>query len=175
PLLPPAPPAQYPAAWVDTPRGPSPSGDFSRGNTLPITAWPNGFAFFTPVTDARPRRWLYEYHRAGDEQNRPRLQGLAISHQPSPWMGDRNQFVLMPMTGEQSDASPASRSLAFDPAEELARADLYQAAREGGIGMRLSPTDHGAISEFGFPPAIEHPQLLLEGVDEHCRIDAAGA
>src|SRR5690625_6297995 len=41
--------------------------------------------------------------------------------------------------------------------------------------MRLAPTDHGAISEFDFPTALEHPQLLLEGVDEHCRIDAAGA
>lgn len=173
--LPADPPAQDPVAWVDTRRGTYASGDFSRGNTLPITAWPNGFAFFTPVTDARTRRWLYEYHRAGDEQNRPRLQGLAISHQPSPWMGDRNQFVLMPMTGEQSDASPAARSLAFDHAEELARPDLYQVALEGGIGMRLAPTDHGAISEFDFPTALEHPQLLLEGVDEHCRIDAAGA
>src|SRR5690625_5697674 len=90
-------------------------------------------------------------------------------------MGDRNQFVQMPMTGEQSDASPAARSLAFDHAEELARPDLYQVALEGGIGMRLAPTDHGAISEFDFPTALEHPQLLLEGGDEHCRIDAAGA
>src|SRR5699024_6118870 len=63
----------------------------------------------------------------------------------------------------------------YDHAEELARPDLYQVALEGGIGMRLAPTDHGAISEFDFPTALEHPQLLLEGVDEHCRIDAAGA
>src|SRR5699024_8870386 len=53
--LPADPPAQDPVAWVDTRRGTYASGDFSRGNTLPITAWPNGFAFFTPVTDARTR------------------------------------------------------------------------------------------------------------------------
>src|SRR5699024_10378714 len=75
--LPAAHPPQDPGAGTDPRRGTYASGAFSRRNTLRLTAWPNGSAFFTPVPDAPPRRWLYEYHRAGDQQNRPRLQGLA--------------------------------------------------------------------------------------------------
>src|SRR5699024_5587639 len=76
--LPPEPPADDPVAWVDTRRGTHASEDFSRGNTLPLTALPNGFAAFTPATDARTRRWVYEYHRANGADNRPRLQGMAL-------------------------------------------------------------------------------------------------
>ncbi|EYT51213.1 GH92 family glycosyl hydrolase [Brachybacterium muris] len=171
----PTPPIDDPVAWVDTRRGTYASGDFSRGNTLPLTAWPNGFAFFTPMTDARTRRWVYEYHRANGDDNRPRLQGIGVSHQPSPWMGDRNQFVMMPLRGEDPDASPLARSLAFDHAEETARPDLYAVRLEDGTGLRLAPTDHGAIQEIAFPPGETPVHLLLEGVDQHARIDAAGA
>ncbi|MGP5716432.1 GH92 family glycosyl hydrolase [Brachybacterium tyrofermentans] len=173
--LPADPPREDYVAWVDTRRGTYASGDFSRGNNLPLTAVPNGFAFFTPVTDARTRRWLYEYHRRNSEDNRPRLQGLAISHQPSPWMGDRNQFVLMPMQGDSPDATPAARALGFDHAQETARPDLYEVALDGGTELRLAPTDHGAVCEIDYSAQGGTPHLLLEGVDEHSRIDAAGA
>ncbi|MEE1652042.1 GH92 family glycosyl hydrolase [Brachybacterium sp. J144] len=169
------PPLEDPVAWVDTRRGTYASGDFSRGNTLPLTAVPNGFAFFTPVTDARTRRWLYEYHRRNGADNRPRLQGVAISHQPSPWMGDRNQFVMMPLLGEEPDASPEGRALTFDHATETARPDLYEAPLAGGTTVRLAPTDHGAVLEIDLPTEPGERHLLLEGVDRHCRIDAAGA
>ncbi|WP_114854633.1 GH92 family glycosyl hydrolase [Brachybacterium sp. YJGR34] len=173
--LPADPPTDDPVAWVDTRRGTHASGDFSRGNNLPLTAVPNGFAFFTPATDARTRRWVYEYHRAGGEDNRPRLQGMALSHQPSPWMGDRLQLQLMPLLGEAPDASPAARSLGFDHAGETARPDLYQVALDGGTALRLAPTDHGAICEVDYPDGTEGRHLLVEGIDEHHRIEAAGA
>ena len=68
------PPLEDPVAWVDTRRGTHSVHEFSRGNTLPITALPNGFAKFTPATDARTRRWIYQYHRT-------HLQGLNLTHQ----------------------------------------------------------------------------------------------
>ena len=168
------PPIEDPVAWVDTRRGSYASGDFSRGNTLPLTAWPNGFAFFTPMTDARTRRWVYEYHRANGPDNRPRLQGLGISHQPSPWMGDRNQFLLMPLAAHAADASPAERALGFDHAAETARPDLYEVTLDGGHALRLAPTDHGAVVEVDLPAGAPG-RLLLEGVDEHASVDAADA
>ena len=169
------PPLEDPVAWVDTRRGTYASADYSRGNTLPLAGLPNGFALFTPATDARTSRWLYEYHRANDADNRPRLQGMALSHQPSPWMGDRNQFMLMPLLGEAPNAGPAARARAFDHAQETARPDLYEVALDGGIALRLAPTDHGAICEIDLPEQSSGSHLLLEGVDEHARVDAAGA
>ena len=162
------PPLEDPVAWVDTRRGTRSAFEFSRGNTLPITALPNGFAKFTPATDARTRRWIYQHHRT-------RLQGLSLTHQPSPWMGDRHQLVMMPLLGEAPDASPAARERAFTHAAETARPDLYAVQLEGGIGMRLAPTDHGAICEITLPAEDGPGHLLLEGVDAHCRLDAAGA
>ncbi|NUR95617.1 MAG: glycoside hydrolase family 92 protein, partial [Kribbellaceae bacterium] len=97
------------AAYVDTRRGTNASHDFSRGNTLPITAWPNGFNFLTPVTDASTYRWPYEYHRANNADNRPELQGLTFSHQPSPWMGDRDQLTIMPVAAAEPLGDPAER------------------------------------------------------------------
>lgn len=170
------PPVDDPVAWVDTRRGTYASGDFSRGNNLPLTAWPNGFAFFTPMTDARTRRWVYEYHRRNGADNRPRLEGLGISHQPSPWMGDRAQFLLMPLDADAADASPAARALGFSHADEVARPDLYAVTLDGGHTLRLAPTDHGAVIEVG-APAGPAPRLVLEGVDEHSRVlteDAVG-
>jgi hypothetical protein len=183
--IPADPPADDPVAWVDTRRGTNASGDFSRGNNLPITAWPNGFAFFTPMTDARTLRWPYQYQRANDAQNRPRLQGVGVSHQPSPWMGDRNQLIMMPLTG--SDATPAGRSLAFDHDDETARPDLYAVTLEDGTQLRLAPSDHGAVLEVTFPESADGTPgpdgaasgggraLLLEGADENTRLDLAGA
>ena len=173
------PPLEDPVAWVDTRRGTHSSGEFSRGNTLPLAGMPNGFALFTPATDARTRRWVYEYHRRNGEDARPRLQGMALSHQPSPWMGDRHQFLMMPLLGQTPETSPAGRERRFDHAAETARPDLYEVVLEGGLSLRLAPTDHGAICEIDLAPgdaaALEPLHLLLEGVDEHSRIDAAGA
>ena len=169
------PPLEDAVAWVDTRRGSHASGEFSRGNTLPLTAMPHGFALFTPATDARTRRWVYEYHRANGPDNRPRLQGMALSHQPSPWMGDRHQLMMMPLLGVTPDASPTARARAFDHDRETARPDLYEVALDGGITMRLAPTDHGAICEIDLPEQGESPHLLIEGIDENSRVDAAGS
>ncbi|GAA3451749.1 GH92 family glycosyl hydrolase [Dactylosporangium matsuzakiense] len=138
--------------YVDTRRGTNASGSFSRGNNLPIAAVPNGFNFFTPVTNATSDSWEYEYQRANNGANLPTLQGLAISHEPSPWMGDRNQMSVMPVTaGGNLTGDPASRALSFSHADETARPDLYRVRTGNGLTMQLSPTDHGGIMQFTFP------------------------
>ena len=80
-----------------TTRGTHSTGGFSRGNNFPATAVPHGFNFWTPMTDAGSTSWLYEYHR--DEQRRQPADARRrsrLSHEPSPWMGDRQTFQVMP-------------------------------------------------------------------------------
>ncbi|MER7008144.1 GH92 family glycosyl hydrolase [Dactylosporangium sp. NPDC000555] len=138
--------------YVDTRRGTNASGSFSRGNNLPISAVPNGFNFFTPVTNATSNSWEYEYQRANNAANLPTLQGLAISHQPSPWMGDRNQMSVMPVpAGGSLTGTPSSRALAFSHNDEIARPDLYRVRLQNGLIAQMSPTDHGGIMQFTFP------------------------
>ncbi|GAA3109897.1 putative alpha-1,2-mannosidase [Kribbella aluminosa] len=155
------------AAYVDTRRGTNASHDFSRGNTLPITAWPNGFNFLTPVTDASTCRWPYEYHRANNADNQPELQGLTFSHQPSPWMGDRNQLTIMPVAAAEPLGDPAERAVAFSHDDEIARPDLYSVALANGVRAELAPTDHGAIFRFMFPADAAGRHLVFDTIDEN--------
>ncbi|TCC60484.1 glycoside hydrolase family 92 protein [Kribbella pittospori] len=154
-------------AYVDTRRGTNASHDFSRGNTLPITAWPNGFNFLTPVTDASTHRWPYEYHRANNADNRPELQGLSFSHQPSPWMGDRDQLTIMPVAMAEPLGDPAARAAAFSHDDEIARPDLYSVRLANGVLAELAPTDHGAIFRFEFPGDAAGRHLVFDTIDEN--------
>lgn len=155
------------AAYVDTRRGTNASHGFSRGNTLPITAWPNGFNFLTPVTDASTHRWPYEYQRTNNADNRPELQGLTFSHQPSPWMGDRDQLTVMPVAGPVALGDPAERAVAFSHDDEIARPDLYSVALANGVRAELVPTDHGAIFRFTFPDDAAGRHLVFDTIDEN--------
>jgi putative alpha-1,2-mannosidase len=128
--------------WVRTTRGTHSSSEFSRGNTFPATAVPNGFNFWTPVTDASTTTWLYEYHRRNNAANRPELAAFAVSHQPSPWMGDRHTWHLMPGRGGK---------LAFGHENEIDRPYHYGVRFDDGITTDLAPADHAAMFRFGFP------------------------
>jgi hypothetical protein len=137
--------------YVDTRRGSNASGSFSRGNNLPISAVPNGFNFLTPVTDATSNSWEYVYQRNNNAANLPMLQGLAISHEPSPWMGDRNQMSIMPVPpGGNTTGQPSTRALAFSHDDEIARPDFYSVKLQNGMTAQMSPTDHGGVMQFGF-------------------------
>lgn len=157
-----------PANFVDTRRGTNASGSFSRGNNLPISAVPNGFTFFTPQTDANSQSWQYSYQADNNSQNRPVLEGLGISHEPSPWMGDRNQLSVMPSTSQTVPTGSASgRALAFDHADEVARPDHYRVHLDGGITAEVAPADHGGVYRFTFPDTAPSGSLVVDTVDNN--------
>jgi predicted alpha-1,2-mannosidase len=149
---------------VDTRRGTHSSGAYSRGNTIPATAVPNGFTFWTPLTDGSSDRWLYSWAGHNGSDNRPRLHGVAISHQPSPWMGDRNQLAFHPVAGAPADASLDARALGFSHDEELARPHHYGVALDGGVRVDVTPTDHGGVLRFAFAPGTERGTVLVDVV-----------
>ncbi|HBK47289.1 MAG TPA: alpha-1 2-mannosidase, partial [Xanthomonadaceae bacterium] len=154
-----------PTDWVLTTRGSQANGAFSRGNNFPATAVPHGFNFWTPVTDAGTLGWLYRWNEQNDAANRPRLQALSLSHQPSPWMGDRQTFQVMPSLDRGvPEADRRKRALAFSHEAELARPQQYRVRFDNGIAAALAPTDHAALFEFAFP-AEGDANLLFDNVD----------
>ena len=160
------PPRERPSDWVLTTRGTHSNGRFSRGNTLPAVAVPHGFNFWTPVTDAGNLAWLYAWHEHNDAGNRPRLQAFSLSHQPSPWMGDRQTFQVFPSAARGvPDADRVARSLAFSHADEVARPHQYRVRFADGITAAIAPTDHAAVFEFGFPEGAD-ANLVFDNVDE---------
>jgi len=140
-----------PSDHVVTTRGTNASSDFSRGNTFPATAVPHGFNFWTPVTNAGSGSWLYDYQKGNNAQNQPVLQAFSLSHEPSPWMGDRQTFQVMPSAASGvPSANRAARGLTFSHDNEVARAHSYGVTFDNGMKTEITPTDHAAMFRFTF-------------------------
>ncbi|WP_374195147.1 GH92 family glycosyl hydrolase [Streptomyces sp. ISL-1] len=138
--------------YASTTRGTNSSGSFSRGNTFPATAVPHGFNFWTPVTSAGSRSWLYEYARGNNADNLPTVQAFSASHEPSPWMGDRQTFQVMPSAAAGTpDTDRAKRALAFRHEKETARPHYYGVTFENGLKAEITPSDHAAMMRFTYP------------------------
>ncbi|CRK57109.1 Alpha-1,2-mannosidase [Alloactinosynnema sp. L-07] len=153
-------PARAPVDRVITTRGTHSSGAYSRGNTFPATAVPHGFNFWTPVTNAAVTNWFYEFHRGSTPANRPALEAIGISHQPSPWMGDRHTFHLMPTQG--TSVGHTARALTFSHDNETAQPHYYAVDFDSGVRVEIAPTDHAAVLRFTFPPGAAN--LVLDNV-----------
>ncbi|WP_020655106.1 GH92 family glycosyl hydrolase [Massilia niastensis] len=167
--------ATRPSDHVLTTRGTQANGTFSRGNNIPATAMPHGFNFWTPVTDAGTLGWLYRWNEQNGADNRPRLQALSLSHQPSPWMGDRQTFQVMPSAARgRPDADRARRALPFSHDRELARPHTYRVDFDNGIRAEIAPSERAAIFRFRFPREAD-ANLLFDNVDHRggLTLDAA--
>jgi predicted alpha-1,2-mannosidase len=150
--------------YAETTRGTLSSGDFSRGNTFPATALPGGFNFWTPVTDAGSTDWLYDYARKNNGDNLPTIQAFSASHEPSPWMGDRQTFQVMPSAASgKPDASRKARALPFHHSNETARPHYYGVTSDSGLKTQITPTDHAAMMRFTFPG--DDANLVFDNVD----------
>jgi predicted alpha-1,2-mannosidase len=148
-----------------TTRGTNSSGSFSRGNNFPAAALPHGFNFWTPVTNSSSLSWLYDYARANNDDNLPTLQALSLSHEPSPWMGDRQTFQVMPSAASGTpNTSPTARELAFKHENETARPYYYGVTFENGLKAEMAPTDHAASLRFTYPG--DDASVIFDNVTE---------
>ncbi|GAA4717095.1 putative alpha-1,2-mannosidase [Promicromonospora umidemergens] len=156
---------------VDTRRGTHSSSEYSRGNTVPAAAVPNGFTMWVPLTDASSASWLYSWAAHNGPDNRPRLQGVGISHEPSPWMGDRDQlaFHLVPVRPDDEgvpDAGLESRAIGFSHDDETARPHRYTVDLDDGARVDVAASDHGGMLRFTFPPGATSGHLIIDAVSD---------
>lgn len=146
-------PAQYSrlSEYANILRGTQSTGDFSRGNNAPAVAVPHGFNFWTPMTNADSGSWVYNYNRNNTSNNLPAIQAFAMNHEPSPWMGDRQTFQVMPSaTVGTPSANRTERQLEFKHSNEIAKPYYYGVTFENGIKAEFVPTDHAAMFRFTF-------------------------
>ncbi|GGV71622.1 GH92 family glycosyl hydrolase [Streptomyces thermoviolaceus] len=163
--VPPEKPKAHLSDYALTTRGTNSSGSFSRGNNFPATAVPHGFNFWTPVTNASSLSWLYEYARANNDDNLPELQAFSASHEPSPWMGDRQTFQVMPSAASGTpDTDRTARALAFRHENETARPYYYGVRFENGLTAEMAPTDHAAVLRFTYPG--DDASVIFDNVTE---------
>ncbi|UFT98676.1 GH92 family glycosyl hydrolase [Radiobacillus kanasensis] len=155
-----------PVDYVDILRGTNSNGTFSRGNNFPAVAVPHGFNFWTPVTDAGSTSWLYSYQQSNNDENQPELEAFALSHETSPWMGDRQTFQIMPSQVEgKPSADRNERALAFQHSNEIAKPYYYSVKFENGIQTEIAPTNRAAMFKFHFNDA-DH-KLIFDNVNNN--------
>lgn len=131
-----------PLGHVRTTRGTQASSRFSRGNNAPLVGIPHGGVFGLPMTDASSNRWPYAYQEhdrtEADGRVRPAIQAFATSHIPSPWMGDRGVFQVMPSPLETPDPDRTARALGFDHDHEDDGPHRYRVDLDGGVTAEMT-------------------------------------
>ena len=123
---------------IDTRFGTASKHAFSRGNTLPYAGVPFGMNYFVPQTSDHDGSWFFDPHL-------PIFQGIRLTHQPSPWIGDYSWLLLTPVTGEISGDTLFHRQSSynldraiFNPHYLRVFSERYQ------IETQLTPTCYGA-------------------------------
>ncbi|MEK4516158.1 GH92 family glycosyl hydrolase [Paenibacillus sp. FSL H8-0122] len=110
---------------------------YSNGNTLPLTAMPFGMAAWCPQTHEAGGTWFFHpRHR--------HLEGIRLTHQPSPWIGDYGHLTLLPQSGPLL-LSPGARSSSFKPEEmQVAPHYLSVSLQRYRTRLELTPTERCA-------------------------------
>lgn len=123
---------------IDTRFGTASKHAFSRGNTLPYTGAPFGMNYFVPQTSDQEGSWFFDPHL-------PIFQGIRLTHQPSPWIGDYSWLLLTPVTGEISGDSLFHRQSSYNLERTIFNPHYLRIFSERyQIETQLSPTCYGA-------------------------------
>lgn len=144
--------------WVNPLVGTDSKPSLSNGNTYPDISRPWGMNSWTPQTGKMGDGWQYSY-------GADKIRGFKQTHQPSPWMNDYGQFVLMPLTGklrfEEDD-----RASWFSHKAETATPYYYRVyLADHDVTTELAPTERAARFRFTFP-RTDSAYVVLDALDK---------
>ena len=74
----------------------------SNGNILPLTQLPFGMAAFAPQTNGANQWWF--------DPTVPSIEGIRLTHQPSPWINDYGTLLIAPQWDAKHDNAAAGWS-----------------------------------------------------------------
>ncbi len=133
-----------PVDYVSTLVGTMSKPEFSTGNTYPALARPWGTHFWTPMTGTMGNGWTYSY-------TADKIRGFKQTHQPSPWMNDYGEFVIMPVTtGLVFDEN--SRASWFSHKAETATPYCYSVyLADHDVLAEMTATERAAAFRLTYP------------------------
>lgn len=115
---------------------------FSQGNTLPLIQRPFGMAAFALQTEQN-RSWFYH----PDSHS---VEGIRLTHQPSPWIGDYGAFLMTP----QNDILASDHAGAwggFRPGEAIMTPDYLKLRfLRSRCDFELTPSERGGMCRLTF-------------------------
>lgn len=127
--------------FVNTLQGTNSSYERSYANTLPVVAMPWGMTNWAPQTSGGG--WWFQY----DAKN---IRGIRATRQPSPWMGDYGQFLLMPQTGPLITGAEARQSPYSRQASSFAPDYLKLDLPRYKVQVELTASDRCAVLRMTF-------------------------
>jgi len=112
---------------------------YSTGNALPLVQLPFGMASFCLQTEVIKDRegWFFQ-------PDIPSIEGIRLTHQPSPWIGDHGTFIFTPQIDKISDTASGAwssyriRESVFQP--HYLKVKLLRSQ----CTVELTPTERGA-------------------------------
>lgn len=141
--------------YVNPLQGTDSSGQLSRGGSQPLVAMPFGMAHWTLQTNDY---WGWQFQPKSDK-----LQGIRLTHQPSPWMGDYGAFLITPQVGPRTLGIDA-RALAWRVEEARIKPNQMRVSLSAsGIEFETAPTERGAAFRFRFPDGAD-ARVILQGI-----------
>ena len=112
---------------------------YSHGNTLPLTQLPFGMAAFSLQTERHKGQegWFYN-------PNVPYCEGVRLTHQPSPWIGDYGTFLMAIQNDVLSNTVEGACS-SFRRQDAVLSPDYLKIGflRSNSV-FELTPTERGA-------------------------------
>lgn len=154
---------------------------FSTGNTLPLVQLPFGMASFSPQTEVIEDRegWFFQ-------PDIPSIEGIRLTHQPSPWIGDHGTFLLTPQNDIISDKSTGAWS-GYRINESVFRPDYLKIKfLRSDCTFELTPTERGGKIKLTFEDErqpylsflpvkgnytykLDESKNMLIGTNDYCR------
>jgi len=139
---------------------------YSNGNVYPVTAYPNGLAFFSIQNHGNNHGWWFNPMSNFFE-------GIRLTHQPSPWISDYGQLILFPQSGNLK-ITPEDRWTHFDMRKFKMSPTLMEGFLSGyEIRFKLTPSKSGALIHLKYEKDEQKRFNLigLGGVNEFIKID----
>lgn len=118
---------------------------FSHGNTLPYTQLPWAMVGFVPQSNGHEGGWYFHAHDHS-------LEGIRLTHQPSPWIGDYGTILMTPQSGTRGLYEDyASGWSGYRPEEAVMQPDVLSLRfLRQRCTFSLTPTERGAMLKLQF-------------------------
>ncbi|MEA5141919.1 GH92 family glycosyl hydrolase [Arcicella rigui] len=147
-----------PVDLVNTLMGTASKPSLSTGNTYPAIALPWGMNFWMPQTGKMGDGWAYTY-------DADKIRGFKQTHQPSPWINDYGQFVIMPTTGKKVFKED-DRASWFSHKAEVAKPHYYSVyLADHDVTTEITPTERAAVLRFTFPKT-DKAHIVIDALDK---------
>lgn len=145
---------------IDTRQGTANRPQRSNGNCLPYSGVPFGMNYFTVQTNGSEGAWFFQ-------PDTPRFEGIRLTHQPSPWIGDYCHLLLMGVQWQDPENRP-DFSGNYRPSEATFNAHHLAIYDDHfNVQTELVPSTYGAIIRYDFQQLeLAHHGLMIQLPDQ---------